>query len=222
MSRTWRPRNGPGTRTKSAGRDSDTLPGAKWLFLPMRTGRGAMGIVGITRDGPDTLLGAGQRPLLDALVNQGALAIERVHLVEDIDRVDRLAETDRLRTALLTSISHDLRTPLAAILGSAGAIRELGKSLDDDAKADLLATIIEESERLNRFIANLLDMTRLEFGCDRPESRAARSRGDRRDGFATRRKNSLAAPGHRQPCTRSPHGERRRRAVRAGLVQHPR
>ena len=100
-----------------AGRDFDTLPGARWLFLPMRTGRGAMGIVGITRDGPDTLLSAGQRPLLDALVNQGALAIERVHLVEDIERVDRLAETDRLRTALLTSISHDLRTPLAAILG---------------------------------------------------------------------------------------------------------
>ncbi len=147
-----------------AGRDSDTLPGAKWLFLPMRTGRGAMGIVGITRDGPDTLLSAGQRPLLDALVNQGALAIERVHLVEDIERVDRLAETDRLRTALLTSISHDLRTPLAAILGSAGAIRDFDKSLDDDAKADLLATIIEESERLNRFIANLLDMTRLESG----------------------------------------------------------
>ena len=154
-----------------AGRDLDTLPGAKWLFLPMRTGRGAMGIVGITRDGPDTLLGAGQRPLLDALVNQGALAIERVHLVEDIDRVDRLAETDRLRTALLTSISHDLRTPLAAILGSAGAIRELGKSLDDDAKADLLATIIEESERLNRFIANLLDMTRLESARSSPTLR---------------------------------------------------
>ena len=78
----------------------------------------------------------------------------------------RAAEADRLRSALLTSISHDLRTPLAAVLGAAGALRDL--SLDDDAKADLVATIIDESERLNRFIANLLDMTKLEAGAVTP------------------------------------------------------
>jgi two-component system sensor histidine kinase KdpD len=81
-----------------------------------------------------------------------------------VDRVKRIAETDRLRSALLTSISHDLKTPLAAVLGSAGALRDLAPSLDDDAKADLIATIIDEAERLNRFIANLLDMTKLESG----------------------------------------------------------
>ena len=151
-------------KDRAAGRDSDALPGAKWLFLPMRTGRGAIGILGMSRDEPGTLLRPEQRRLLDALTDQGALAIERVHLVEDIDRVKRIAETDRLRSALLTSISHDLKTPLAAILGSAGALKELSKSLDDNAKADLLATIIDESERLNRFIANLLDMTKLESG----------------------------------------------------------
>ena len=96
------------------------------------------------------------------LSDQGALAIERVHLVEDIDRVKRDAEADRLRSALLTSISHDLKTPLSAVLGAAGALRDL--SLDAAAKADLVATIIDESERLNRFIANLLDMTKLESG----------------------------------------------------------
>jgi two-component system sensor histidine kinase KdpD len=73
-----------------------------------------------------------------------------------------------LRSALLTSISHDLRTPLAAVLGAAGALRDLPKSLDDEAKTDLLATIIDESERLNRFIANLLDMTKLESGAVAP------------------------------------------------------
>ena len=130
----------------------------------MRTGRGPIGILGICRDEPGPLLRAEQRRLLDALIDQGALAIERVHLVEDIDRVRRIAETDRLRSALLTSISHDLKTPLAAVLGAAGALRDLSPSLDDDAKADLLATIIDESERLNRFIANLLDMTKLESG----------------------------------------------------------
>ena len=77
---------------------------------------------------PGPLLRADQRRLLDALSDQGALAIERVHLVEDIERVRRAAETDRLRSALLTSISHDLKTPLAAVLGAAGALRDLSKS----------------------------------------------------------------------------------------------
>jgi two-component system sensor histidine kinase KdpD len=92
------------------------------------------------------------------------LAIERVHLVEDMDRVRRSVETERLRSALLTSISHDLKTPLAAVLGSAGTLRDLSTNLTDGQKADLLGTIIDESERLNRFIANLLDMTKLESG----------------------------------------------------------
>jgi signal transduction histidine kinase/DNA-binding response OmpR family regulator len=117
-----------------------------------------------------TLLTPEQKRLLDALTDQGALAIERVHLVEDIDRVQRTAETDRLRAALLTSISHDLKTPLAGVLGAAGALRDLSASLDASAKADLVATIIEESERLNRFIANLLDMTRLEAGAVVPNA----------------------------------------------------
>jgi two-component system sensor histidine kinase KdpD len=153
-----------------AGRDSDTLPGAKWLFVPMRTGRGAVGVLGITKDGPGPLLRSEHRRLLDALSDQGALAIERVHLVEDIEKVRRTAETERLRSALLTSISHDLKTPLAAVLGAAGALRDLSKSFDDDAKAELLATIIDESERLNRFIANLLDMTKLESGAVVPNA----------------------------------------------------
>jgi two-component system, OmpR family, sensor histidine kinase KdpD len=157
-------------KNRPAGRDSDALPGAKWLFFPMRTGRGQIGILGICRDEPGPLLRAEQRRLLDALGDQGALAIERVHLVEDIERVRRVAETDRLRSALLTSISHDLKTPLASVLGAAGALRDLSKSFDDNAKADLLATIIDESERLNRFIANLLDMTKLEAGAVAPNA----------------------------------------------------
>jgi two-component system, OmpR family, sensor histidine kinase KdpD len=157
-------------KNRAAGRDSDALPGAKWLFMPMRTGRGQIGILGICRDGPGALLRAEQRRLLDALSDQGALAIERVHLVEDIERVRRVVETDRLRSALLTSISHDLKTPLASVLGAAGALRDLSKSFDDDAKAELLTTIIDESERLNRFIANLLDMTKLESGAVVPNT----------------------------------------------------
>ncbi len=149
---------------RAAGRGSDTLPGARRLFLPMRTGRGNIGIVGIDSDKPGPILTPDQRRLLDALIDQGALAIERVHLVEDLERARRTAETDRLRSALLTSISHDLKTPLSAALGAAGTLRDLASSLTEAQKAELIATIIDESERLNRFIANLLDMTKLESG----------------------------------------------------------
>ncbi|MDE1974307.1 MAG: GAF domain-containing protein, partial [Hyphomicrobiales bacterium] len=149
---------------RSAGRGSDTLPGAKRLFLPMRTGRGAVGLMGIDSEKPGPLFTPDQRRLLDALRDQGALAIERVRLVEGMDRVERAADTERLRSALLTSISHDLKTPLASVLAAAGTLRDLGGKLNDAEKADLVATIIDESERLNRFIANLLDMTRLESG----------------------------------------------------------
>ena len=148
-------------KNHAAGRGSDTLPGAKRLFLPMNTGRGAVGVVGIDSDEPGPLLTPDQQRLLDALADQAALAIERVNLVEDVDRARLVAETDRLRSALLTSISHDLRTPLASILGSATSLSE---TLDAATRRDLIGNIQEEAERLNRFIANLLDMTRLESG----------------------------------------------------------
>ena len=155
---------------RAAGRGSDTLPGAKRLFLPIRTGRGAIGVVGIDSDKPGPLLTPDQRRLLDALMDQSALAIERVRLVEDLERARRAAEADRLRSALLTSISHDLKTPLAAVLGAAGTLRDLSNALSDSEKADLLATVIDEAERLNRFIANLLDMTKLESGAVVPNT----------------------------------------------------
>ncbi len=179
---------------RSAGRGSDTLPGAKRLFLPMRTGRGAIGVIGIDSDKPGPLLTPDQRRLLDALIDQAALAIERVDLVEDVDRAKRTIETDRLRSALLTSISHDLKTPLAAVLAAASTLRDLGTALTDAEKAELLATIIDESERLNRFIANLLDMTKLEAGAIVPN--AALHDLDEIVGSALRRAGKILA-GHR-------------------------
>ncbi|HKU55323.1 MAG TPA: ATP-binding protein, partial [Rhizomicrobium sp.] len=109
-----------------------------------------------------------QRRLLDSLSDQTALAIERLHLAEEMDRARVAAETDKLRSALLTSISHDLRTPLASILGSASSLKQYRGQLSEADQSELLATIQEEAERLNHFIANLLDMTRLESGALMP------------------------------------------------------
>lgn len=153
---------------RPAGRAADTLPGAKRLYLPLRTGRSAIGVIGLDNDKQGPLLTPDQQRLFDALADQAALAIERVKLVADVDSAKLAAETDRLRTALLTSISHDLKTPLAAILGSAGTLKDFGKKLTEDAREDLVSTVIEEAERLNRFISNLLDMTRIGAGAMEP------------------------------------------------------
>jgi two-component system, OmpR family, sensor histidine kinase KdpD len=147
---------------RPAGRGADTLPGAKRLFLPLRTERGAVGVIGIDRDRPGPLLTPDERRLLDALSDQAAVAIERIRLADDIDEARVMAETERLRSTLLSSISHDLRTPLASILGSITALRSMGG--EAPAGAELMTTIQDEAERLNRFVGNLLDITRLESG----------------------------------------------------------
>lgn len=157
-------------KNQATGRGADTLPGAKWRFMPLRTGRGAVGVVGIDCDKPGLLLTPEESRLFDALSDQAALAIDRVNLAAENDRARLAAETDRLRSALLTSISHDLRTPLASILGSATSLVSHGREFDASVQESLMRTIQEEAERLNRFIGNLLDMTRLESGPLEPQS----------------------------------------------------
>ncbi len=153
---------------RPAGRGADTLPGAKRLYIPLITGKTPVGVVGLDNDREGPLLTPEQQRLFDALTDQAAIAIERIQLVADVDRAKRAAETDKLRSALLTSISHDLKTPLAAVMGAAGTLKEYAQSMDNADREELLGTIIDESERLNRFIANLLDMTRIESGAMAP------------------------------------------------------
>ncbi|CAN7183477.1 DUF4118 domain-containing protein [Rhizobium sp. LjRoot254] len=153
---------------RPAGRAADTLPGAKRLYLPLRTSRKAVGVIGLDNDRQGPLLNTDQQRLFEALADQAAIAIERIQLVADEDKAKLAVETDRLRTALLTSISHDLKTPLAAILGAAGTMREYADILDKNAQLELIGTVVDESERLNRFIVNLLDMTRIESGAMQP------------------------------------------------------
>ncbi len=155
-------------RNRPAGRGADTLPGAKRLFLPLRTGRSTVGVLGIDREAPGPLLTPDEQRLLDALADQAAVAIERINLAADLDEARILAETERLRSALLTSISHDLRTPLAAILGAATSLRSYGELYDQGVRDELISTVQDEAERLNRFVTNLLDMTKLEAGVLEP------------------------------------------------------
>jgi two-component system sensor histidine kinase KdpD len=156
----------------AAGRGADTLPGARRLFLPMRTARGPVAVIGLDSAQGGPLLTPDRKRLLDSLSDQAALAIERIHLAEEADRARLAGETEKLRSALLTSISHDLRTPLAAILGSVTSLKQYRAQLSVADQDELLSTVQEEAERLNRFIANLLDMTRLESGALAPHLEA--------------------------------------------------
>ena len=150
---------------RPAGRGADTLPGARRLFLPLRTGRAVIGVVGLGRgQRADIILTPDERRLIDALMDQAAIAIERVRLAAQMDEARMAAETERLRGALLTSLSHDLKTPLTSILGAANSLREYGDLFDGKARAELVLTIEDEAGRMSRFVANLLDMTRLEAG----------------------------------------------------------
>jgi two-component system sensor histidine kinase KdpD len=148
-----------------AGRGSDTLPTARWLFLPLTTTERRLGVLGIAYE-DDQMLARTDRRLLDALVDQIALALERLRLTEDLAATELATETERLRTALLNSVSHDLRTPLVTIIGAAGSLVEA--DLSPNARRDLAENIREEGERLDRYVQNLLDMTRLGHGALTP------------------------------------------------------
>jgi two-component system sensor histidine kinase KdpD len=154
---------------RPAGWKSDTLPGSEWLFIPLRTSTGPVGLLGVAFDESVGNLIPEQRRLLDAVSDQAAVAIERTNLATSIEDARILTETEQLRSALLSSISHDLRTPLVSIIGSATSLVTFGETLSEENRAELLSTVLEEAERLNRFVQNLLDMTRLGYGALKPK-----------------------------------------------------
>ena len=149
---------------EAAGRGTDTLPGAKALYLPLKGAHGPIGVMGIQPSGAPTEMEADQRHLLEAFANQTALALERVLLAERNVESQRQVDREQLRNALLSSVSHDLRTPLGGITGAASSLLEDHGELDPGARRELLETIHEESLQLQRLVTNLLDVTRLESG----------------------------------------------------------
>jgi two-component system sensor histidine kinase KdpD len=148
---------------KPAGLGTDTLPGASAVYLPLRGTQSVLGVLGVRPDPSLLPLRPDQVDLLEALARQVASGLERARLAEEAQQARIAIEAERLRSTLLSSVSHDLRTPLAAITGAASSLLH-DASLDPAGRRDLEEAIYEEAVRLNRLVTNLLDMTRLESG----------------------------------------------------------
>jgi two-component system sensor histidine kinase KdpD len=147
-----------------AGMGTDTLAGARALYLPLIASRGTIGVLGVRPTQPRRFLAPEQLHLLETFANQAALALERVALTKEAQHAQVQAETERMRSTLLSSVSHDLRTPLAVITGATSSLIEGATTLEPVTRVELAQTAYDEAERLNRLVGNLLDMTRLESG----------------------------------------------------------
>ncbi len=147
-----------------AGLGTDTLSGAKALYLPLRASSRTVGVMGVMPAHPNVFLDAEQVHALESFANQIAMAIDRAMLSQEAQQALLKAETETLRNTLLSSVSHDLRTPLAAITGAVTTLLQKDVSLNTAERQELMQTVYEEAEHLNQIIRNVLDMTRLEAG----------------------------------------------------------
>jgi two-component system sensor histidine kinase KdpD len=147
-----------------AGAGTGTLPGARGVYVPLVGARGRVGVLGLYPARPGCALSAEQFELLQACANQTALAIERALLAEAVQRSEVEAASEQARRALLASVSHDLRTPLAIVMGSLSSILERHATLEPATREQLVATAYGEAARLDHLVDQLLAMTRLEAG----------------------------------------------------------
>lgn len=148
-----------------AGLNTGTLAGADSLYLPLKALRRCVGVLAVRPHELRQLQIPEQMHLLEAFVSQSAVAMERVQLAEAAQTADLEIEAERMRNVLLSSISHDFRTPLATIIGSASTLLESDAAqLDDARRRGLLRGLLDEAQRMNRLMANLLDLTRLSSG----------------------------------------------------------
>ena len=149
---------------QSAGRFAARLPYASRWFLPLLEAKATIGAIGLKFPANTLALSVGQRRLAEAMADDVARAVSRTRLVADLEEARVGAQSERLRAALLSSVSHDLRSPLAAIIGAASSLDNYGASMESGDRHSLLETIRIEGGRLDRYIQNLLDMTRLGYG----------------------------------------------------------
>lgn len=149
---------------REAGLGTDTLPSSTWLYVPLLASGGLIGVLGLRPRTGQRFESIQEHRRVDAFAARLASALERAVLAEQTERARREVEAEQLRSTLLSSVSHDLRTPLAVITGSASTLLEAASSMDAATRQELTRSILDEAERLNRLIRNLLDMTRLESG----------------------------------------------------------
>jgi two-component system, OmpR family, sensor histidine kinase KdpD len=149
---------------RAAGAGTDTLPLARALFVPLMGSRGRVGVMALFPSPESRLDDPDERQLLYTIAGLIGSALERTQLAEEARRASLRIETEQLRNALLSSVSHDLRTPLGVVTGATSALLEDDVPKDDATRRQLLVTAHEEAQRLNRLVRNLLDMTRLEAG----------------------------------------------------------
>jgi len=149
---------------KAAGRGTDTLRSARGLYVPLLTAQGAAGVIGIYFRDEKAGLETKEMDLLNALASQSAVAVQRAKLADASRQMELAKQTEKLQATLLNSISHDLRTPLVSITGALSTLKEDYGGIEEKARKELLENAFEESTRLNRLVANLLDMTRVEAG----------------------------------------------------------
>jgi two-component system sensor histidine kinase KdpD len=147
-----------------AGAGTGTLTEVKGIYLPLTASHHVIGVLRLETAQPERILAADSLRLLEALGTQVALAIEREHLSTQAQSARFEIEAERMRNVLLSSVSHDLRTPLTVIAGSASSLLEGERSLDPDTKQELAQSIYEEAKRLDRLVYNLLEMSRLQSG----------------------------------------------------------
>ncbi|WP_431307134.1 DUF4118 domain-containing protein [Brevundimonas albigilva] len=145
-----------------AGHGTGTLPNTPWTFRPLQGVRGRAGVAGVEAEA--LAPGSDEERLAIALLDQGAVALERARLAGEAVETESLRRADRFRGALMNSVSHDLRTPLSTVLGASTTLIDYGDTLKPEVRDDLMLSIREEAERLNRYVGDLLDMTRLEGG----------------------------------------------------------
>ncbi|WP_428406270.1 DUF4118 domain-containing protein [Methylocystis sp.] len=157
-------------KSESAGWRTDTLPNVRFQFRPLATARGVVAVCGIEPKTVEEPLSAAAESTISSLIEQTAIAIDRSMLVGESVKAAALEENEKLRTILLSALSHDLRTPLTSITGAVTSLRELGEKIPLEDRKDLLLSIEEEARRLSRFIANMLDMSRIESGALSPRS----------------------------------------------------
>ena len=150
-----------------AGRATDTLVSANLIYLPLQTPSSVLGVMGVKLMHQHDYHSQDNRRLLDAFTTQAAMAMERIRFSRQAEQAQILQARENLERALLNSISHDLRTPLVSVTGVLSSLKEEGTHLSDHARRELLESACSEAERLNRFVGNLLDMTRIEAGAIR-------------------------------------------------------